>query len=94
MSPLKIAMLLHVYAIVTDYRDAQANRAHANSEAVSEAFDDFVLDGLVTRECSDDDWRAQKPDNRSSQYRITDKGRAMVEHLCAIQIPICKWVQP
>jgi len=27
-------------------------------------------------------------------YRITEKGAAYVEHVCAVQVPVCKWVQP
>lgn len=93
MSPLNINILLHVYAIVADYRDTQA-QAHSRSEAVRETFEQFALDGLIEKIHSDDDWRAAPPHERSSQFKITEKGEAMVEALCAVQVPICKWVQP
>lgn len=94
MSPLNINILLHVYAIVADYRDAQLNRNHANSEAVSETFEWFSKEGLVEKIIADEEWGRMFPSDRPSQYKITEKGLSMVETICAVQIPICKWVQP
>lgn len=94
MSPLNITILLHVYAIVADYRDCQLNVEHVRSEAVKYTFEQFARDGLIEKIHSDDDWRASTRNERSSQYKITAKGEAMVDAICAVQIPICKWVQP
>jgi hypothetical protein len=91
MSPLKIKMLLHYYAHVMDYRD-EVDTAHACSPAVSEAIRDFLHSDLIVEKNSG--WAGQDRKSREAQYRVTDKGMAMVEHLCAVQIPICKWVQP
>jgi hypothetical protein len=30
----------------------------------------------------------------SSGYRTTDRGDALVNHLCSVEPPVCKWVQP
>jgi DNA-binding HxlR family transcriptional regulator len=94
MSPLNINILLHVYAIVADYRDAQLNSNHARSEAVSQTFEHFAEEGLIEKIIPDHIWQETPADARSSQYTITEKGRAMVEAICSVQIPICKWVQP
>jgi len=91
MSPLKIKMLLHYYAHVMDYRD-EVDTAHACSPAVSEAIVDFLRSDLIVEK--NPGWAGQDRKSREAQYRVTDKGMAMVEHLCAVQIPICKWVQP
>lgn len=94
MSPLNITILLHVYAIVADYRDCQLNDDHARSEAVRYTFEQFARDGLIEKIHSDDDWNSTGASLRSAQHKITAKGEAMVDAICAVQIPICKWVQP
>lgn len=91
MSPLCIKMLLHYYAHAMDYRD-EAEPAHACSGAVKEAIEFFLHEGLI-REVNPN-WESQLPGNRNSQYSTSPKGNAMVEHLCAVQVPIIKWVQP
>jgi DNA integrity scanning protein DisA with diadenylate cyclase activity len=91
MSPLKIKMLLHYYAHVQDYRD-EADPAHANSPAVAEAIQDFLQQELI--EERNPRWVDQPANDRFSQYGVTAKGYAMVEHLCAVQIPVCHWTQP
>lgn len=94
MSPLNIKILLHVYAIVADYRETEQLN-HARSEAVRETFEYFAKAGLIEKIISDEDWRALSISSpRDSQYKITPKGEAMVDAICAVQIPICKWVQP
>ena len=94
MSPLNINILLHVYAIVADYRDMQLNQNHARSEAVRQTFESFIADGLVEKIFDDDTWHQLARCDRPSQYKITEKGAAMVDALCAVRVPICKWVQP
>jgi hypothetical protein len=99
MSPLCINMLLHYYASPTDYAAwaDDSNPAHARSPAVHEAMDCFVKEGLLKSKFGDVSWsidQAIREGKESPFFSITDRGRAMVEHLCAVQIPICKWVQP
>jgi hypothetical protein len=94
MSPLNINILLHVYAIVPDYRDMQLNMNHARSDGVRQTFEQFVRDGLIEPIFDDETWHATPKDDRSSQFKITEKGIAMVEAICAVQVPVCKWVQP
>lgn len=91
MSPLKIKMLLHYYAHVMDYRD-EVDGAHACSGAVQEAIYDFLRAGLIKE--VNPGWAGQDARSRDKQYNVTDKGEAMVSHLMAVQIPVCKWVQP
>jgi hypothetical protein len=35
-----------------------------------------------------------QPGTRQSQYEITDKGRAFVEALKNVPLPVCQWVVP
>lgn len=93
MSPLNVKILLHIYAIVADYRD-EPPMDHARSEAVRDTFKMFVSDGLIEPVMSDDEWRTAAGRPRDSQYRVTQKGEAMVDAICAVQVPVCKWVQP
>lgn len=94
MSPLNITMLLHIYAIVPDYRDCQLNKSHSRSEAVTETFQSFEAEGLIMKIIPDEEWHAASEHTRASQYRITEKGEAMVDAICAVKVPVCKWVQP
>ena len=102
MSPMQIRMLLHYSWSTVDYHSDEP-AGHASSPAVSEAMEFFLRTGLLKSRFGDHGWaihvapfideyqgsKVEKP-----IFSITDKGRAMVEHLCAVQIPICKWVQP
>ena len=61
----------------------------------------FALDGLLQLDGNVDveyaafeAGTAHGLHGRKPWFSITDKGRAMVEHLCAVKIPVCKWVQP
>ena len=98
MSPLKINILLHYYARIGDYRH-HVDWQHGNSPAVHESLLWFVEEGLLSCRFGDVSWAAScDPDTRGKSetqtFQITDRGRAMVEHLCAVQVPVCKWVQP
>lgn len=94
MSPLSVKILLHIYAHVRDYRDEVLPGEHARSEGVRQTFERFESEGLVEQVVDDGPWCMTPSDQRVSQYRITPKGEAMVDAICAVQIPICKWVQP
>jgi hypothetical protein len=100
MSPLKINMLLHYFTRATDYAFWAAGAesdAHAASSAVREAMEFFVGTGLLKSKFDDVSWsisQAQHASEESPFFSITDKGRAMVEHLCDVHVPVCKWVQP
>lgn len=100
MSPLKIRILLHYYALARDYQQAEEWH-HSNSPAVYEAITGFVDDGLLRCRFGDINWacsnavrRSGSPDTEAAFFIITDKGRAMVNALMAVQIPVCRWVQP
>jgi hypothetical protein len=93
VSPLEIKILLHVYAIAVDYRDSELP-GHAKSPAVKDVFAWFERNGLIEEHVKASEWEAMLPDDRPPQHRITAKGEAMVEAICAVQIPVCKWVQP
>lgn len=80
MTPLQIQMMLHYYAICEPY--AADRPAHAGSLAVISQRDQLCNIGMLQSEVSD------------SGFSVTEKGRAYVEAVCAVQIPVCKWVQP
>lgn len=81
MTPLQIFMMLHYYAIAEPY--ALRHPEHAESPAVREQRVLLISDGLLSREHGD-----------VRGYRVTERGKAYVETLMAVQVPICKWVQP
>jgi hypothetical protein len=98
MSPLNIGILLHYYTTPGDYC-AFADEPHAGSPAVRESLEWFVEAGLLSCRFGDVSWAASlgKTDRhcRETQcFLITEKGEAMVAHLCAVQVPVCKWMQP
>jgi hypothetical protein len=93
MTPLEIKMLLHIYSCRNDYRDEVLPIEHARSAAVHDAIEYFVAQGLADKRMTDEEWIGFGRD-RPSQLTVTEKGVAMVNHLCAVQVPICKWVQP
>lgn len=74
MSPLKINILLHIYAIV----EPLDLRGQAHHAALNEFLNANLIEKIAT----------------APGYRVTDRGLAMVEALMAVQLPICKWVQP
>jgi hypothetical protein len=81
MTPLQIRMMLHYYAISAPY--AVDNPQHADSLAVREQRQRLINDELI------------EPDETSgSGFRATDRGDAYVEALCAMPLPIKKWVMP
>ena len=93
MSPLQIGMLLRYYSHANDYRD-EVEPDHAHSLAVKDSLAFFFKHDLIEQIYNDVDWQRLGPTPRPSQYRVTPKGTAMVESLMAVQIPVCKWVQP
>lgn len=74
MSPLKINILLHIYAI--------AEPLDLRGQAHHSALDEFLKNNLIEKITA------------APGYRVTDRGLAMVEALLAVQLPICKWIQP
>jgi hypothetical protein len=99
MSPLHIKILLHYYSHADDYAAYiyVAEPDHAKSRAVTEFTEFLVSQGLLSCRFEDIAWAASQASNKHTDgplFLITDKGRAMVDHLLAVQIPVCKWVQP
>lgn len=98
MSPLSITILLHYYTTPGDYA-ALVDEAHGSSPAVYNCLTSFVEAGLLSCRFGDVSWaaRLRKSERDSAEtqcFQITEKGRAMVAHICAVQVPVCKWVQP
>lgn len=83
MTPLQIKMLLHYYSIAEPY--AVNDPAHACSPAVSEQRSLLVRDGLIEYTAG-----AYPP----GCYKATPRGEAYIKALCAMPLPVCKWVQP
>lgn len=81
MSPLEIEILLHYYCIGGEYRDGDHS-----APAVRDALDSFVeVDGLLTRITESD---------LTIRHEITARGRAHVEALKSLPLPIQIWVTP
>lgn len=81
MTPLHIRMMLHYYAIATPY--AEHDPFHASSIAVAEYRGHLIQSGLIEEDLKS-----------PSGYRSTARGRAYVEALCDMPLPIQKWVMP
>jgi hypothetical protein len=103
MSPLEIKILLHYFWSPIDYHEAEEARRVA-TPAVCCALEMFAKNDLLRSRYGDLSWAIDMSRCTNENYlgskverpifSITDKGRAMVKHLCAVQIPVCKWVQP
>ncbi len=79
MTPLEIEILLHYYTRAAgDYRDGDFS-----APAVKDVIDWFK--GSLLED---------NPDDAGTAYRITDRGRAYIEALTDVQLPIQKWVMP
>lgn len=79
MTPLQIKMMLHYYTSADPY--AKDDPWHASSDAVSLQRTMLVRDGLLGNACGTD-------------WVVTDRGRAYVEALCNMPLPVKKWVMP
>lgn len=78
MTPYEIDVMLHYYTRVNDHECVATN-----PPIWRPTIDDFLGLGLLELKASSD-----------ATYAITDRGKAYCEHLCAVQVPVCKWVQP
>jgi hypothetical protein len=78
MTPFEIDVLLHYYTRPTDHEVLQRN-----PPIWTETRTRFVADGLL-----------EVSSNRCTAFKITDRGRAYVEALQRVPLPIQKWVQP
>lgn len=81
MTPLQIRMMLHYYAIAEPY--AADDPRHGHSAAVFEQRQSLVDASLI-----------ETDEHSGSGYKATDRGVAYVEALCALPLPIKKWVMP
>lgn len=102
MSPMEIRMLLHYHVSPLDYHEDQ-EEAHARSSAVASSLQWFIQHGLLTSRYQDVHWAINVAPFTDTYlgavvdrpiFAITEKGTVMVEHLCAVKVPVCKWVQP
>lgn len=81
MTPLQITMMIHYYCRPTPY--AEHEPEHANSVAVQRQRLCLVRDELLYEDPTS-----------NAFYVITGRGRAYVEALEAMPLPIAKWVTP
>lgn len=79
MTPYEIDVMLHYYTRVNDHECVVTNPPVWRGTV--EAFLELGLLAL-----------AVQPSDVC--YRITERGKAYCGHLCAVQVPVCKWVQP
>lgn len=83
MTPLEIDILLWYATRAVDYRDGDFT-----APAVREAIDSFRDDlGLI--EPLEVDARGS---GELQSYRLTARGRAYVDALTSLPLPICRWV--
>jgi hypothetical protein len=85
MTPLQMQMMIHYYARLTPYAEHEPD--HANSLAVRDQRQQLVACGLLVQKTDETGWDG-------TSYCVTDKGRAYVNHLREVQIPVAVWVQP
>ena len=78
MTPLQIQMMLHYYAQSTPY--ARNEPAHAQSPAVIKQRNALINVGLLKT------WI-----HTEAGYRCTERGKAYVEFLRAMELPVVKW---
>lgn len=81
MTPLQLTMLLHYYSIAEPYALRQPE--HANSPVVKDQRMGLMNEGLLL-----------VSDITGSEYKVTEKGKAFIEALCNMPLPVCKWVIP
>jgi hypothetical protein len=79
MTPYEIEVMLWYYCRCEDHEDMSRN-----PPVWRPTIDQFMRDGMLVA----------GSDRNDMCYSITERGKAYVDHLCAVQIPICKWVQP
>lgn len=82
MTPFEISIMLHYYTRVDDFRCGDFS-----AQAAGDALTSFLDLGLL-REVP------YTEGGRAADYGITDRGRAYVEALKAVPLPIQKWVMP
>ena len=78
MTPLQLSILIHYYGHAEDYRFGDFS-----APAVREAIDWFNGDEDLLE-------RVNHNDYPNAAYKITEKGRFFVEHLCSIPLPVPK----
>ena len=82
MSPLEIEILIHYYCSPTEYRDGDLG-----APAVRDAMREFVTLGLINV--------LPEPNEHGARYRgNSDALKPYVEALCAIPLPVQRWVLP
>lgn len=82
MTPLIIEILLHYFYSPTEYRNGDLS-APAVRDGIVWLRDEAML--IRTR---------AERNEYGSTYEVTDRGRAHIENLKALPLPISKWVMP
>ncbi len=81
MSPLQIEIMLHYHTRLGDYRDGDFD-----APAVRDAMEDFVTVGLLRR--------TDNPIPATPIYEATEATHVYVKALCAVPLPVKRWVMP
>ena len=82
-APLYLNILLHYYSMACPY--AEQDEAHRTSPSVSKFHKDLIDDGLIE----------QGNENFPEMgYRVTEKGRAWVDHILSTPLPEQRWEVP
>jgi hypothetical protein len=100
-SPLNLYVLLH-YAIEPEFDFWNPDDEQESGGDLYGALMWLADEGLLKSRYGDVGWCARgaprfgpgRDDVERPLFSITDKGRAMVDHLCEVQVPVCKWIKP
>lgn len=84
MSPLEIEIIFHYYCSPGDFRNGDFS-----APAVRSAIDSFKA-----HNDSDGPILVENIQDTSSEYTITNRGKAYVYNLCSMPLPVCKWIIP
>lgn len=87
MTPMKIAMMVHFYAVVGPFGPEETRRSDAYVQFVRE----LLHAGLIERPS-----REERGHHLGWAYRATDKGRVYVEALTRVPVPVAetRWIIP
>jgi len=85
MTPLQIEILLWYHSRMTDFREGDFS-APAVRAAIDAFRDETKLIETIPRE--------KLATNVNYTYRLTDRGRAYVDALMTLPLPVCRWEIP
>lgn len=80
MTPFEISIMLHYATSSNDFRDGD--------------FSAPILPGTLQKLAAEELLEGSCFGPGDPHFHITPRGAAYVDHLCAMPLPVCKWVLP